>query len=320
MSKTILVTGGAGFIGSSLIDTLISQNRKVICLDNFDGFYSRKAKESNIRSAGRSPLFTLIEGDIRDRLLLDSIFKNNEIHQVVHLAAKTGVRPSLPDPQGYFDVNVNGTLHLMEAMKAHDVKKLVFASSSSVYGNNAKTPFSEGDNVDYPISPYAASKKSCELLTYTYHHLYRFSVINLRFFVVFGPRQRPDLAIHKFFKSLYAGHPIEIYGDGGTSRDYTYVDDIISGIIKAIDYLDDKDPMYEIINLGNNTPIALNDLITKIEEVTARKFIIKKMPMQQGDVDLTVADISKAKKMLGYQPQTILRNGLIEFKNWFESL
>lgn len=317
--KTILVTGGAGFIGSNLIDSLIESGNRVICLDNFDAFYLRRAKEKNISSALQSSAFTLIESDIRDQDALRNVFTKYAIDVVVHLAAKVGIRPSILDPKGYFDVNVNGTLAILEAMKNAGVKNLVFASSSSIYGNNQKTPYSESDNVDHPISPYAASKKSGELLTHTYHHLYDLNVINLRFFTVYGPGLRPDLAIHKFFMNLYAGEPIEVYGDGSGSRDYTYVGDIVAGIVAAIGYLGSQTNTYEIINLGNHLPVRLLDLIALIEEVTAKKFIVKMLPMQPGDVNLTFADISKAKNLLGYTPQTALREGLLLFKSWFEA-
>jgi UDP-glucuronate 4-epimerase len=318
MEQTILITGGAGFIGSNLADALIAQGIRVISLDNFDGFYPRSMKESNISSAQGSPLFTSIEGDIRDKETLETIFEKYPIDIVIHLAAKAGVRPSILRPVEYFDVNVNGTLNILETMKGHGVKKMIFASSSSVYGNNEKMPYSETDNVDHPISPYAASKKSCELITHTYHHLYDFNIINLRFFTVFGPRQRPDLAIHKFFKNIYTNTPIEMYGDGSTSRDYTYVADIISGIIGAIDHLRQHDHVYETINLGNHTPVKLSRLVEMIEDVTQKKIIIKNMPLQMGDVNITFADISKAQKLFDYHPRTPLRDGLVKFKNWYE--
>ena len=319
MQETIFITGGSGFIGSNLVDALLSQNIRVICLDNFDGFYSREIKKSYISSALRSPLFTLVEGDIRDKNLLTSIFQKYTIDMVIHLAAKAGVRPSILNPTEYFDVNVNGTLAILESMKENGVKKMIFASSSSVYGNNEKTPYSESDIVDYPISPYAASKKSCELITHTYHHLYDFDIINFRFFTVFGPRQRPDLAIHKFFKNIYSNTPIEVYGDGSTSRDYTYVGDIISGIIEGMNHLKLHNHVFETINLGNHTPIKLSRLVEMIEDVTQKKFTIRNMPLQMGDVNTTFADISKAQKLFNYNPASTLRDGLIKFKDWYEA-
>ena len=318
MINTILVTGGAGFIGSNLIDKLILEGNKVICLDNFDVFYPRQYKEDNMREALKSPLYFFKEGDINDTKVLEDIFSNQEIDTVVHLAAKAGVRPSILNPQAYFKVNVEGTLNLLEIMRKYGVKKIILASSSSIYGNNEKIPYSETDVVDFPISPYAASKKSAELLTYNYYHLYNFSIINLRFFTVFGPRQRPDLAIYKFFKKNYEHAAIQVFGDGTTSRDYTYIDDIIAGVVASIKYLEMRESVYEIINLGNNNPIMLVDLIEMIEDTIGERFIIKNKPMQPGDVNKTFADISKAKELLNFTPKTSLKEGLVEFKKWFE--
>ncbi len=318
LNNSMLITGGAGFIGSYLINQLIVKGVNVICLDNFDEFYPRKSKENNIKSFIASPLFTLIEGDIRNKELLDDIFKKQTIGIVIHLAAKAGVRPSIINPQEYFDVNVNGTLNLLEVMKNHSVQNFIFASSSSIYGNNLKIPYSELDNVDFPISPYACSKKSGELLTHTYHTLYNMNVINLRFFTVYGPGQRPDLAIHKFVNNIYKNIPIEVYGDGSTSRDYTYIDDTVTGILAAIHYLEINTNVYETINLGNNYPVKLSDLIEIIEEITQKKFIEKKLPIQMGDVNITFADITKAKQLLNYHPKVSLKEGVINFKKWYE--
>lgn len=320
MSRTYLITGGAGFIGSSLVEKLINTKNKVICIDNFDSFYSKKTKEKNLISVIDSPLLTFIEADIRDKNAIKSVFSNNKIDCVIHLAAKAGVRPSIENPNEYFDVNVNGTLVILELMKENGINKLVFASSSSVYGNNKKIPYSESDNVDFPISPYAASKKCGELITHNYFHLYNINSINLRFFTVYGPKQRPDLAIHKFFTKINNKQPIEIYGDGSTSRDYTYIDDIIMGIEKSIKYLFEHENVYEIINLGNHSPIKLSELVNIIEEVTNKKFEINRMPMQLGDVDRTFADISKATNLLNYKPETNMKEGLVNFKNWFENI
>ena len=316
--NTVLVTGGAGFIGSNLIEYLIKKNYTVISLDNYDEFYNKHIKISNLKNISNSNSFTSIEGDIRNKELLSTIFKNNDIDCVIHLAAKAGVRPSILNPIDYYDVNVNGLLCLLEAMKDGKVNKLINASSSSVYGNNIKVPYSENDNIDFPISPYAASKKAGELLNHTYHHLNNFDVINLRFFTVFGPRQRPDLAIHKFFKNIYNGTPIDIYGDGSTSRDYTYIDDIVQGICNSINYLENGSNIYENINLGGNSPIKLGELIELIEKVTNKVFKKNYMPMQPGDVNKTYADIAKAKKLINYTPSTSIENGLINFKNWYE--
>lgn len=266
----------------------------------------------------KSPFYTFIEGDIRNKDLLETIFKENAIDAVIHLAAKAGVRPSIANPHTYFDVNVNGTLCLIHAMNKHHVRKLVFSSSSSVYGNNSKIPYSETDNVDFPISPYAASKKSCELLIHTFHHLNKLDVINLRFFTVYGPRQRPDLAIHKFFKNIHSGNAIDVYGDGSTSRDYTYIDDIVQGICNSLNYLEANENVYEIINLGNNQPVKLFDLIDTIEQVTSKKFSINYLPPQDGDVNHTFADILKAKKLLLYNPTKAIKEGLFQFNVWYE--
>lgn len=317
-NRTILVTGGAGFIGSNLIEKLILAGHRIICLDNFDPFYPEKDKYENLERSIKSELFTLIKGDVRNRTLLEQIFKDHRIETVIHLAAKAGVRPSIDHPTEYFDVNVNGTIQLLEVMKANQVKKLIYASSSSVYGNNVKIPYSESDNVDLPISPYAASKKAGELITHTFHHLYQMDVINLRFFTVYGPGQRPDLAIHKFFKSHLTNSPISIYGDGSTSRDYTFVDDITEGVISAMNYLSANQNVYEIINLGNQHPVKLSELIDSIEEVSGKKFQLQQLPMQAGDVDRTFAEIEKAKRLLNYQPKTKLKEGLKKFHDWFQ--
>lgn len=313
-----MVTGGSGFIGSNLIDKLIEQKKKIICIDNFDDFYSKNIKLNNMQASLKSPDYTFVEGDIRNQELLEKIFSENKIDAVVHLAAKAGVRPSISNPDIYFDVNVNGTLCLVHAMNKYQVKKLVFSSSSSVYGNNIKIPYSETDNVDFPISPYAASKKSCELLIHTFHHLNKLDVINLRFFTVYGPRQRPDLAISKFFKSIYNGRSIDVYGDGSTSRDYTYIDDIVQGICNSLTYLEHYENVYETINLGNNHPVKLTELIDIIEQVTLKKFSINYLPVQEGDVNHTFADIVKAKKLLSYNPTKTIKEGLLNFNDWYE--
>ncbi len=316
---TILITGGAGFIGSVTCRKLLRLKYNVISLDNFDDFYSKNVKKNNISEFHSNKNFIFSEGDIRNKDTLEEIFKENKIDIVIHFAAKTGVRPSIENPKTYIDTNIAGTQNILACMKRHNCKNLIFASSSSVYGNNKKVPFSETDNVDFPISPYAATKKSCELLTHTFHHLYNFNVLNLRFFTVYGPRQRPDLAIHKFFNKLYNNLPIEVYGDGNTGRDYTYIDDIVSGIISSIEYiLQSKKIIYEIINLGNSKPVLLNELINNIEEVTKKKVVRKEVPLQPGDVNLTYADIKKAKKKLGYNPKTSLKEGLLNFKNWYD--
>lgn len=314
---TVFVTGGAGFIGSHLIDVLLDMRCRIICIDNFDSFYSRAIKESNISHNRTSDRFTFIEGDIRDTQLLQTVFHDHKIEYVIHLAAKAGVRPSILNKAEYIDVNVNGTLNLLETMRIFNVTKLIYASSSSVYGNNVKVPYSEYDNVDRPISPYAASKKAGELFTHTFHYLYKFDVINLRFFTVYGPRQRPDLAIHKFFKSIYSNTPIEVYGDGSSSRDYTFIDDIVTGIINSLFYISKNVGVYETINLGNSNPITLLNLLNAIEDIAHLKFNIHHLPVQEGDVNYTCADISKAKRIINYNPATTIAEGLIKFKHWF---
>jgi len=314
-AKNYLVTGGAGFIGSHFVDMLLSEGNNVITIDNFDNFYSRDVKLKNIATALTFDTFQLVEGDIRDRKILDDLFSNNYFDVVVHLAAKAGVRPSIEDPEGYYDVNINGTLNILEAMKAYDIKKMIFASSSSVYGNNEKVPFSESDVVDFPISPYAATKKSGELLCHTYHHLYDFKINCLRFFTVYGPRQRPDLAINKFTKKIMNGETIEMFGDGTTKRDYTYIDDIIQGIKLAIDNLNG----FEVFNLGESRTIMLKDLINLIENEIGEEAIIEKLPLQPGDVEQTYADISKARELLKYDPQYEIEEGIKNFIEWMKN-
>ena len=319
INKNILITGAAGFIGSHLAEKLLALGYTVTGIDNLDGFYAKEIKEKNLQVLLRNKNFLFHEIDICDFRQLQSLFSQTQFDTVIHLAAKAGVRPSIECPADYYNVNVSGTLNILECLKDQNSRKLVFASSSSVYGNNEKTPFSETDNVDHPISPYAATKKAGELLAHTYFHLYKIDIINLRFFTVYGPRQRPDLAIHKFFKLLYTHKPIDVYGDGSTGRDYTYVADIVQGIESSMHYLDRHKNVYEVINLGNNSPIKLSELIYTIENITQKHFIKNYIPMQKGDVDLTFADIEKAKTLLNYQPHTSIQEGLKMFKTWFET-
>jgi UDP-glucuronate 4-epimerase len=317
-----LVTGAAGFIGSHLCERLIAQEVHVTGLDNFDEFYGRDIKEANIADLlqcdnfkfieGDIDNFKFIEGDIRDAECVESILDEGEIETIVHLAAKAGVRPSIEDPVGYQDVNISGTIVMLEAARKAGIKKFVFGSSSSVYGNNKKVPFSESDSVDFPISPYAATKKAGELLCHTYSHLYDINTTCLRYFTVYGPRQRPDLAIHKFSKLIEAGKPIPVYGDGSMQRDFTYVDDIIDGTVAAINNCEG----YEIYNLGESKPMRLDELIMEIEKALGKKALINQLPMQPGDVYQTYADVTKAKEDLGYAPNTDLANGLAEFVKW----
>lgn len=311
----ILVTGAAGFIGSHVCEHFIKLGHSVIGLDNFDSFYPIEFKAQNLEDLNKSTRFQFYEADIRDKKGLDDIFRDANIEVVIHLAAKAGVRPSIESIEEYYDVNVNGTVNLLESMRKNGVKKMLFASSSSIYGNNGKVPFSETDPVDNPISPYASTKKSGELLCHVYHHLYNFDITCLRFFTVFGPRQRPDLAIHKFTRLIEEEKPIPFYGDGSTSRDYTYIADIVDGINCAINHLKG----YQIFNLGESTVITLNQLVRTIENTLNKKAILNKQPMQPGDVNKTYADISRAKSEIGYNPKFDFETGIKEFVEWYEN-
>lgn len=312
----ILVTGGAGFIGSHLINTLFRDNPgiKITCIDNFDPFYSANIKQLNIRDFKSNPDFHLRDVDLSviSSEILSNLIKD-PVDVIVHIAAKAGVRPSIENPLAYQKTNVIGTQHLLDFAKEKKVKQFVFASSSSVYGINDHFPWKEDEKL-LPISPYAMTKQAGEMLGHVYSQLFGIRFIALRFFTVYGPSQRPDLAIHKFTKAILKGEPITMYGDGNTSRDYTFVDDIIQGIMAAIQY--DK-TRFEIINLGNNYSVPLNELITLIEEITGKIAIIEKLPEQPGDVSKTFADINKAKKLLGYNPTTKLNDGLKKFHDWF---
>jgi UDP-glucuronate 4-epimerase len=309
----VLVTGAAGFIGSHLCERLLSGGHNVVGMDNFDAFYDPHVKHNNIASCMAQKEFKFVEGDIRDNGCVDRIFKADGIEMIIHLAAKAGVRPSIENPLSYQDVNIGGTLIMLEAARRHGIKKFIFASSSSVYGNNEKVPFSETDNVDNPISPYAATKKAGELLCYTYSHLYGMDMTCLRFFTVYGPRQRPDLAIHKFSRLIEAGKPIPVFGDGSMMRDHTYVDDIVDGIVGAMQACSG----YEIYNLGESRPIRLDTLIQCIEMSLGKKAIINRLPPQPGDVAITYADVSKAMSRLNYKPKMAIENGLKKFVEWF---
>lgn len=313
MAKVFL-TGCAGFIGSHVAEQLLAAGHQVTGIDNFDLFYSRKIKEENMSGFIHHKSFQFIEGDICN----PSAFPASKFDVVLHLAAKAGVRPSIEQPRIYLDVNVNGTQNLLEWMREQSMHKLVFASSSSVYGNNEKTPFSETDNVDAPISPYAATKKSAELLCHTYHHLHDINILCLRFFTVYGPRQRPDLAIYKFNKLIADGKVIQMFGDGSTARDYTFVSDTVVGVIKAMEYVMKHENVFEIINLGNNQPVTLKKLIDEISHIQNVKPMIEQLPMQAGDVDITFADISKAEKILDYHPSVKIEEGLKKFFQWFK--
>ncbi|MEO6455685.1 MAG: GDP-mannose 4,6-dehydratase [Ginsengibacter sp.] len=314
--KNVLITGCAGFIGSTLAEVLLSEGYKVTGIDNFDNFYSKQIKKSNLQNFINNKLFNFYEINICDGL---HIIKE-EIDIVIHLAAKAGVRPSIANPSGYIENNITGTQQVLEFMNVRRIKKLIFASSSSVYGNNKNIPFRESDDVDNPISPYAFTKKACELLTYTYHHLYKIDVINLRLFTVYGPRQRPDLAIYKFVKSILNDKPIEIYGEGNTARDYTYVLDIVQGFYNSLKFILENKDAYLTLNLGNNNPVMLIDLVNVIYKKLNRQPMLIYKPMQAGDVDITYADISQAKNIINYQPKIDMEEGIGRFISWYQLL
>lgn len=334
-----LVTGGSGFIGSHLVEQLLKNGHSVINIDNFDNFYSYQIKIKNtlesiseisdfeytdkendiqtLVSLSKSSHYTLYYQDIRDKEGLEQIFKNHSIDLVIHLAALAGVRPSIERPLEYEEVNIRGTMNLWELCHQFNIRKFICASSSSVYGNNEKVPFAETDNVDNPISPYAATKKCGEVLGHVYHQLYAIDMIQLRFFTVYGPRQRPDLAIHKFTKLISQDEEIPFYGDGTTARDYTFIDDIIDGITKSVQYLETHSDVYEIINLGESQVINLNEMLSTIENTLGKSAIRKNLPLQPGDVQKTNADITKARTLIGYKPDTNFQNGIKKFVEWF---
>lgn len=321
--RTILVTGGAGFIGSHLCEALLKGGNKVLVIDNFNNYYYPAIKMNNIEEVKQTcrdnnidlDNFKVFEGDIRDTKFLMEIF-TNKIDLIMHLAAMAGVRPSIQDPALYYDVNITGTVNLLEKCRENNIKQFVFASSSSVYGNNEKVPFAEGDRVDNPISPYAATKKSGELLCHTYHHLFDMNIACLRFFTVYGPRQRPDLAIHKFTKLIVEDKAIPFYGDGSTSRDYTYVEDIVSGIVASINYVNTENKVFDVFNLGGDKTVSLVEMVETIENALGKKAELNKMPMQPGDVNRTCADIMHSKEILGYNPQTSFKDGIKKFVDW----
>jgi UDP-glucuronate 4-epimerase len=307
----VLVTGAAGFIGSHLSERLLHDGRTVVGVDSFDEFYDPRVKRRNTAACLTNPNFRLIEADIRDpAAMAQAVTDDTDV--IVHLAARAGVRPSIAEPMLYADVNINGTMVLLELARQRKVGRFIFASSSSVYGNNRKVPFSEEDNVDFPISPYAATKKAGELICHTYHHLYGTAVTCLRFFTVYGPRQRPDLAIHKFARLIEAGRPVPVYGDGTMMRDFTYIDDILNGVVAAIDNCTG----YDIYNLGESQPISVNDLVAALEQALGKKATKQHLPLQPGDVDRTYADVTRARTRLGYKPSTDIHTGLAHFVTW----
>ena len=319
----ILCTGGAGFIGSTCAKRLLKEGDDIVIIDNFNSYYDPARKEKNVMEINELAgelrrSVSLVRGDIRDKECLRNIFRENDIDAVISWAAMAGVRPSIEDPELYVDVNINGLMNILEVMREFDKHKLVFISSSSVYGNNEKVPFSEKDRVDHPISPYAATKKAGELLCHTYHKLFDMDIHCLRYFTVFGPRQRPDLAIHKFTKLMCENKPIPMFGDGTTSRDYTYVDDIVDGTVRSLRYVLSHSDVYDIFNLGGSHPISLKDMIYVIGEELGVDPIIQQLPMQPGDVERTYSDYSHAKEILGYEPQISFKEGIHRFIEWYK--
>lgn len=335
----ILVTGGSGFIGSHLVESLLNHGHFVTNIDNFDDFYSYRIKIQNTLESIGLPLnfefdgkekdikhlqglvnrenYELFYQDIRNKEGLKEVFASKKFDVIVHLAALAGVRSSIERPLDYQSVNIEGTMNLWELCREFGISKMVIASSSSVYGNNEKIPFSEDDNVDKPISPYAATKRSVEILGHVYHHLYQMDMVHLRFFTVYGPRQRPDLAIHKFSNLIYNNQNVPFYGDGSTKRDYTYIDDIIQGVVGAINYVMEHENVYEIINLGENHVTSLSEMLISIENSLGKKAVKMNLPKQQGDVDRTYADVAKAKALIGYRPSVEYQNGIKKFMEWF---
>ncbi len=309
----LLVTGGAGFIGSHLADRRLARGDRVVVLDDFDDFYDPAIKRANVAAHLSNSRYRLVEGDIRDRELVFRLFTDEHFDAVLHLAARAGVRPSLSQPVLYEEVNCVATLHLLEAAAAHGNPKFVFASSSSVYGVNAKLPFGEDDPIERPISPYAATKRAAELHVYTAHHLHGLEAVCLRFFTVYGPRQRPEMAIARFIRAIDEGRPIPFFGDGGSRRDYTYIDDVLDGVEAAL-----ETPMaFEIINLGGAHPVTLSDLVAAIEQTVGKRAILDRQPEQPGDVPVTFASVAKAEKLLHFRARVPLKEGLRRSVEWY---
>jgi UDP-glucuronate 4-epimerase len=313
--RSILITGGAGFIGSHLVDHLLATGEwRITVVDDFNDFYDPAIKSENVRLQLENPNYSLFRIDIRDKPGLETVFASARFDCIVHLAARAGVRPSLEQPLLYAETNIRGSMNLLELARAQGIKQFVFGSSSSVYGINAKVPFSEDDPIRQPISPYAATKAAGELLCHTYSHLYGIRCVCLRFFTVYGPRQRPDLAIHKFARLITEGKAIPVFGDGTTRRDYTHIDDIIAGVLAAIDY---EASNYEVINLGESRTVELRELIQLLEKELGIEAKIDRQPLQPGDVPQTFADVTKARRLLGYNPQTQIEEGVKKFIGWF---
>lgn len=315
MGRTIYITGVAGFIGSHVAESLLRRGDRVHGLDNFDPFYDKALKERNLASLSGFPGFSFLQGDVRDSVALDEWGKQAPVDAVIHLAAKAGVRPSLRDPVGYADVNVLGTARVLEWARRRGTSRILFASSSSVYGGNRKVPFSEDDSVDHPVSPYAATKKAGELLCHTYCHLYGMDIVSLRFFTVYGPRQRPEMAIHKFTRCLFEGRALSMFGDGESRRDYTYIDDIVLGVLGALE----APPGHRIYNLGESATISLNDLVCLLERTTGIRATRDYLPPEPGDVPVTYADVSRARAEIGYAPKVGVEEGVRRFVEWYRS-
>src|SRR5881628_497015 len=310
----VLVTGGAGFIGSHLVEKLLASGHEVVILDDFNDFYDPQTKHANVAGLARD--VTVYHVDLRDSESVRNLFHREKVDAIAHLAARAGVRPSIQQPRLYYDTNVTGTLHLLEAARVTGVERFVFASSSSVYGASKRIPFSEDEHLTQTLSPYAATKIAGEFLCSTYSHLFQMRVVALRYFTVYGPRQRPDLAIHQFTRRIYAGQPIDQFGDGSTRRDYTYIDDVLQGTMAALQY---QGPLYDVFNMGESETIQLKELISAIENALGKKAKVNRLPEQPGDMPLTCADISKARKLLGYNPTTKFSKGLPRFVDWFLS-
>lgn len=311
-----LVTGGAGFIGSHVVEALLARGERVLCVDNFDTFYDPAIKRGNIRGAQAHPNYTLVEGDMRDQAAMEKLCETHGITRIFHAAARAGVRPSIVDPFLYEDVNVRGTIVMLEVARRRPLTTFVFASSSSVYGGLPTVPFVETAALSRPISPYAATKLAGELICYTYHHLYGTPITCLRFFTVYGPRQRPEMAIHQFVRQIEDGAPVKMFGDGGSRRDFTYIEDIVQGVVGALD----RPFPFEVFNLGESATIELRALIQLIEQALGKKAKIEALPDQPGDVPITYADITKAKTLLGYQPTTPVVTGVKRFVEWFRAM
>jgi UDP-glucuronate 4-epimerase len=319
-TRRVLLTGGAGFIGSHVAEGLLRQGTELTIVDDLDEFYSPDWKRTNLEEVRRAGDFRFLQADICDPEPMRKLFRGMRFDALVHLAARAGVRPSLEQPRLYERVNVAGTLNLLDLCREFGFAKFLFGSSSSVYGASSRTPFSEAQTDLRPVSPYAATKLAGELLCYTYAHLYQLSIVCLRFFTVYGPRQRPDLAIHKFMSQMESGKTIHLYGDGNSGRDYTYVDDIVAGVLAALEYSSpDGRPLFEVINLGNSHPVKLAEMVAALERATGRTATYSHEPDQPGDVPLTWADISKASRLLGYKPTTSLDTGLQRFVTWYRT-